>query len=168
MHLIAASLAALLCTAVGFMKAKSAEDGKTFVRSFLSDVRALSAQMEFTSEPLCTCIGRINKNPDTAEFWEIFRDGLQSGKTCGDAWNTAYESASSAFSVFDADELFEISAFFPSLGKRDKQGEKQKSQLLCAMLEKAQSRTEESAKKTARLWKSLGALAGIGIAILII
>ena len=168
MHILSASLAVVLCTAAGLLKAKNAESGRTNVRSFLSDIRSLSAQMDFTSETIEVCIGKIRKSSAAESFWSDMQKSLSAGKTCEEAWDEAYARSKELFSAYDEDETAELYAFFSSLGRSDRETEKQKSALLCAMLEKAQTRTEDEAKRSARLWRSLGALIGVGLAIIII
>lgn len=168
MRLLAAALAAALCAFIGFMRAGRAQDRLKLINSFLSDIRKLSMQIEFTSDPICIIMDKISASSELSAIWNDILYCMNDGMTCKDAWDAATKNQDELLAALEREELTSLSDFFSTLGKTDKNTEKKNAEYAYKLLEDISARLNKKTEDSVKLCKSVGLLTGIGFAILII
>lgn len=168
MKITAAALAVLLCTAIGYMKAEHIEDRLKMVNSFLNDIRHISMQIEFTSDPICIILDKICVNSELSGVWKELLRHINEGMSCCEAWKSVSQGEESLLSVLEAEEKAGLDNFFLTLGRSDKLTEKKNAEYTYTLLEDISARLKKNALSNKKVYKSVGVLIGIAIAILII
>ena len=168
MHIISAALCAALCCAAGFLRAYTIETRKKAVCALLHDITVLSEKIDYTAEPVSQILSRMRPSSETAGFWKDFSRELEKGRSCGAAWESAFSCCELLQTALNDDERAETDSFFRALGTGESSAEKKRAEHLCAVLEKTCERLEKDTQNRKKLCKSLGALSGLGLAILIL
>ncbi|MBQ9949422.1 MAG: stage III sporulation protein AB [Clostridia bacterium] len=167
MRLAAAVLSVILCSVAGHMRAHKSEMRQAAVDEFLNDIRQISMQIEFTSDPICIIIDKISKNSKLRPMWQSFINCLNSGMTCTLAWHDVSESHD-LMSVLQDEEKDGLDNFFSTLGQTDKSTEKKNAEYVYKLLGNISERRKTAVQNEKKMYKSIGILAGIGVAIMII
>ena len=144
MRIGAAILALALCTFIGYMKADKVKERMRTIDSFLRDIRQISMQIEFTSDPISIIIDKISKDSELAELWQEFLRHLNDGMSCSMAWTAASKSREDLIAVLANEERIGLDEFFSTLGRLDKASEKKNAEHIYKLLEDISSRLKKT------------------------
>ena len=167
MNVAAAGLCMAICTFAGYMRSYRMEERRRVIYALLSDCMMLTERIDYTAEPIAHILKNTRLSHETKLFWDTFINEIESGRECSFAWERAYSSAA-LDGVLTDDEAGELGSFFTMLGRADRAGERKNAVHICEALKAACDRTDKDARTHIKLCRSLGALAGLGLAILII
>ena len=168
MHIISAALCSFLCTSVGYIKAKSYAMQRQAIKALKDDMRAVTVQINLTSQPLFSILERIKENSELSPLWSDMQYRLTNGDTCRESFVYALEKNEAICKLLQKQEKEDISVYFSTLGKADRQTERKAAEYVCDKLEIAYERIEAKTKKDEKLFKSIGALLGLGLAIVLL
>ena len=168
MKLISAGLIMLLCSVFGYMRSMRLGERLSLIDSFLGDIRKISMQIEFTSEPIGMVLEKIKSTSKLKTVWENMQRDITAGKSCEEAWGGLINSEFDELNCLQAEEKEKLGEFFACLGKADKKSERENARYAYETLDEISKRLKTETGNRQKLYKSLGALIGIGAAILII
>lgn len=168
MRLIAAALTVILCSIIGFLRSCRIEERLSLINYLLSDIRKLSIQLEFTSDPIVIIMDKIKASSKVREIWDGMMFYINEGMGCKDAWQKVACERDGVLCALEEEERAELQAFFDALGTSDIDSEKKNAAHTYKLLEDIKTRLEKDTEKKKSIYRRLGPLVGIAFAILII
>lgn len=156
----------LVCTYMGFYKSQKFSSRVKDLKDFKSSLNIFRSKIEFTYEPIKDIFEEISKvvyqNSDN-----IFKDfcKFESNEDTSLLWNKAVQNSKLNFKNDDREVLNLLGKM---LGKTDKQGQISQIDLVDSFLDKQILMAEEEKVKNEKLYKTLGIVSGLTIAIVLI
>ncbi|MDR1619238.1 MAG: stage III sporulation protein AB [Clostridiales bacterium] len=140
------------------------------LKAMLASVNHISMRMEYTLEPLAA-LAHACKNDTTAVFFDAFAEKLKTEPNAHAAWADAMcyaKSVDPGFASLHREESKAFEEYALVLGRSGYRQQHKNASLLQEQLALIVSKAQEENLKKGRLYKSLGVLGGIAVAILLI
>lgn len=154
----------LICTYLGFEKAKKYEIRTIELQRIKNGFNFFKSKIEFTYEPIKDILDEISK---TVYFDEenIFRktNKYMEFLDVSQAWRKAIEEENK----INTEDKEILKQFGKLLGKTDKKGQISEIELSLNFTQSQIEKAEYAKRKNTKLYKSLGSLIGLGIAIIL-
>lgn len=134
-------------------------------------LQMLETEIEYSSTPLPYAFESISKKC-ISPVREIFKDVSDNLK--GNHFSTVGEAFEKALidcreiTCFKKEDMEILKSFSHSIGSSDREGQEKSFRLVIKQLEGQEDRAEESRAKNEKMYKSLGLLAGLAIAIILL
>ena len=159
----------ILSTSIGFILAKQYSNRVNELKNILHLIKILQNKIRFNHEPLKDAFNDLSKVKTNKTISDIFLNFSQyiKNKKTEDAWNTAIDEKKSYLSLKEED-INLIKKLGNMLGKTDIEGQMNEINNFNTLIEIQIEKAEEEIKKNVKMYKSLGTILGIGIAILLI
>lgn len=151
---------------IGFYKSKKFSDRVKNLKDFKSSLSVFKSKIEFTYEPIKDIFEEISRVV-YQEKENVFKSFCES-KNSEDvslAWNEAVENSNLCLKDDDKEILCLLGKM---LGKTDKTGQISQIDLVDNFLDKQISDSEEEKRKNEKLYKTLGVIGGLVIAIILV
>lgn len=151
---------------IGIYKSKKFSNRVYELKSLKSALNIFKSKIEFTYEPIKDIFNEISKivYQDKDNIFKIFSDDLESQDVTV-CWNETVKNFSTNLTLEDKEI---ISMMGKMLGKTDKNGQISEIELVSNFLNKQIEEAEVMKSKNEKLYKSLGIICGITIAIVFI
>lgn len=162
---------ALFCVCVFFGngKAGALRVRKRVLSAMEEDIRRLADQMELCPAPLSVLLTQFE--PRTEAFWGIFRKKLGGEASVADLWKEAVMEAAKArngFELLCAEETAILMDFGLGLSNVGLAAQRANATLTCKRLSARVMAVEQELAQKGKLFESLGVLAGLALALLVI
>lgn len=155
-----------ICSYIGFYKSKRFGKRVKNLKDFKNALNIFKSKIEFTYEPICEVFEEISKtvyqnnNNIFKDFCvNILKEGVQ------DSWSDAVFESKLEFKNDDKEILNMLGKM---LGKTDKDGQISEIELVSKFLDKQILEAEEQKSKNEKMYKSLGVICGLALAIILI
>lgn len=162
MNIFPAALAFLLCLFFGFMKSGELKKRSLLLNELKRLIAELSVKLRYTAPTLDELSEDI-----TGAFAELLREERAQTPDIKTAWGNAADRLA-AFTFCQREEGALIKELGQALGTCDTAGQLSLLEMYGARLERLAETAEENSKTKGKLFRSVGALLGAGIAVLII
>ena len=151
---------------IGIYKSKIFGKRVIELKKFKSSLEVFRSKVEFTYEPIKDIFMDISKMvyEDNENIFGSFCENLGS-KDISYAWEEAVEKTVSNLNKEDKEV---ISMLGKLLGKTDKSGQINEINMVSSFLDKQIAESEEDKRKNEKLYRTLGSIAGLAIAIILI
>ncbi len=151
---------------IGISKSKKFSKRVLELKNLKNSLNIFKTKIEFTYEPIREIFLEISKivYDDKENIFKIFCDN-KNVENITVSWNESVQSLNSNLS-FEDKEI--ISMLGKMLGKTDKSGQISEIELVSNFLDKQINDAEEMKTKNEKLYKTLGVLGGLTIAIILI
>lgn len=155
----------IICTYIGFYKSKKFSLRVKDLKDFKSALSFFRSKIEFTYEPIKDIFEEINKvvYQDNENIFKNFCENNNQNVT--ENWNEAVRNSKQNFSNDDKEILILLGKM---LGKTDKSGQISQIDLVDNFLNKQILDSEEEKRKNEKLYKTLGVISGLIIAIILV
>lgn len=169
--IIGSILIIISSSGIGYILGKDFSKRAAQLKLLRMSLQMLETEIEYSSTPLPYAFETISKR-SASPVKEIFRAVSESLKgkrfiTVGDAFEKALYECSD-ITCFKKEDIEILKSFAQSIGCSDKEGQEKSFHLVIKQLEGQQDRAEESRAKNEKMYKSLGLLAGLAIAIILL
>lgn|GEM_PF-514590 len=157
------------CTFLGTRASNALRFRRDTLRALLDGLTRLSMWMEFTLEPLAVLAKRA-ASEETAVFFNEFAELLSTESSVPSAWAQAMENArrkNAGFAALGEEELLALAEYARCLGGSDKETQVKNTALLRQRLTAALGEAEAAYTSKGRMYRSVGMLCGIAVAILL-
>ena len=156
----------IVCAYIGINKAKTFSLRVNKLRNLKSSFNIFKTKLEFTYEPIKEIFDSISHliYDEKNNIFKSYISNLENDNY-EDAWTLAVAENSYGFSKEDIDI---VTSFGKLLGKTDLKGQMNEIELADEFLDKQIIEAEEIRKKNDKLYKSLGVIIGITIAIIFV
>jgi len=153
-------------TALGIMLANKYKDRVTDLKQMRSALNILKTKIVYTYEPLPEIFLEISSK-FTNSIGEIFKlsSSKMKEKSAGTAWKEALLETKTNM---NKEDLKTIESLSKLLGKTDVDGQLSEIELLEKFIDEQIEKAEGEQRKNEKLYKSLGVIAGLAIAIILI
>lgn len=168
MKILVAVAVILLFSLAGFAKAADYEERNKVIKALLNDIRKISMQIEFTSDPVVIILDKISTESELKEIWQEQIRNINNSMSCYEAWQNVVCNNDKIQYLLQGEEKKGLDSFFRTLGTGDKVSEKKNAEHIYELLDEISTRLNQETNNKKKLCKSLGTLIGIAIAILII
>lgn len=159
------------CALLGAKAAEGLRLRQLTLHALLHSFQLLSMRMEYAREPLASLIA-YSTTADTAVFWERLRHYLKQGeKGVPAAWERAMAHArrtDPGFAALQAEELQAMEEYAAKLGACDYAAQARNAALLQKRLQAILLQAEQAYAGKGRMYKSMGMLSGIALAIVLL
>lgn len=154
-----------ICTYIGFYKSKKFSNRVKNLKDFKSALSIFRSKIEFTYEPIKDIFEEISKviYQDNENIFKFFCESKIQDVTI--AWNEAVQNTKLEFTNDDKEILIVLGKM---LGKTDKTGQISQIDLVDNFLDKQILDSEEEKRKNEKLYKTLGIIGGLIIAIILV
>ncbi len=160
----------LLCVFIGNGKAGALRKRKETLTAMEADIRRLAEQMELRPGPIAALLTRFEAH--TEAFWQIFQRMLgEEEAPVAALWQAAVEKAAESHNGFEflsKDERAILADFGAGLSGSGIAAQRANAALACRRLQQRVCAVEEELAKKGKLFESLGVLAGLALALLVI
>lgn len=159
------SLIIVITTYIGFFKSKKFSNRVKNLKDFKSSLNVFRSKIEFTYEPIKDIFLEISKvvYQDNENIFKSFCESQE--KDVSVAWNEAVQNSKLDLKQDDKDVFILLGKM---LGKTDKTGQISQIDLVDNFLDKQISDSEEEKRKNEKLYKTLGVISGLVIAIILV
>ncbi len=159
------SLIIVITTYIGFFKSKKFSNRVKNLKDFKSSLNVFRSKIEFTYEPIKDIFLEISKvvYQDNENIFKSFCESQNEDITV--AWNEAVQNSKLDLKQDDKDVFILLGKM---LGKTDKTGQISQIDLVDNFLDKQISDSEEKKRKNEKLYKTLGVISGLVIAIILV
>lgn len=159
------SLIIVITTYIGFFKSKKFSNRVKNLKDFKSSLNVFRSKIEFTYEPIKDIFLEISKvvYQDNENIFKSFCESQNEDITV--AWNEAVQNSKLDLKQDDKDVFILLGKM---LGKTDKTGQISQIDLVDNFLDKQISDSEEEKRKNEKLYKTLGVISGLVIAIILV
>ena len=157
------------CVFIGNGKTGALKVRKQVLSAMEKDIRCLADQMELHAKPIGALTAQFE--PNTEAFWAIFRERLSGEGTVGDIWKTAMEEAAkmrNGFEGLSKEERAVLYDFGAGLTGKGIAQQRANVDVACKRLQRCVGLIEEELSKKGKMYESLGVLAGLALALLVI
>ncbi len=153
-------------TGLGILYSQKYQKRVNELKDFKTALNMLKTKIRFTYAPLKEIFYDISKSI-TSKTGKIFEEAADYMDKVGatDSWTSAVKSAELCVTKEDKEVICQ---FGKLLGKTDLDGQLNEIELSLNFLETQIQKAEEEKNKNAKLYKSLGVIAGAGIIIILI
>lgn len=155
-----------VCTYMGFSKSKEFSKRVTSLKNIKNSLNIFKAKIEFTYEPIKDIFEEISKIVYKSEenIFQNFCDNLEN-RDITIVWNEAIQNTAIGLNQDDKEVLIMLGKM---LGKTDKSGQISEIELVNNFLNKQIEEAEEKKAKNEKLYKTLGVVSGLAIAIILV
>lgn len=156
------------CAWVGFRAEGRLKRRYDTVRAMLANISALTMCMQYTARPLSELVQEC-KTDKTAVFWERFAEELNRN-TVAVAWPLAMRHArerDGGFMSLQQEELAMFEEYARGLGGSDRYTQSKNAAMLEKRLDHVVSASLDTYSRKGRIYRSMGVLGGIAVAILL-
>lgn len=171
LKLLGSSLIVLATTTFGWLVAANYARRPVELRLCVAGLELLETQIGYAATPLPEALPRVAAalRPPIARLFSLTARALGSGRglTAGEAWEAALERVWPRTALTDSDRDLLV-ALGPHLGASDREDQVKHLALARQRLSAACAEAESLAAREGRLWRNLGALAGLAIALVLI
>ena len=159
------SLIIVITTYIGFFKSKKFSNRVKNLKDFKSSLNVFRSKIEFTYEPIKDIFLEISKvvYQDNENIFKSFCESQE--KDVSVAWSEAVQNSKLDLKQDDKDVFILLGKM---LGKTDKTGQISQIDLVDNFLDKQISDSEEEKRKNEKLYKTLGVISGLVIAIILV
>ncbi len=155
-----------ICSYLGMIKAKTFDNRVMALKQIQNALAMFKSKIEFTYEPIkdifeeISCVIYQDKK-------NIFQETVKEMATqnVSQAWYMAIDDSNHNLSLEDKETMKMLGKL---LGKTDKQGQISEIQLTSVLLANQIEKAEQEKDKNTKLYKTLGTVLGLGIAIILI
>lgn len=155
---------ALACAFFGWYSAQKLNDRAALIDDFVQSLRRLKVEIGFSATPLEAAARRISKGAGSLEeFWKEFADALRAGSDAERAWEWAMNGLSIAPRQAEI-----LGAFASGLGRSDRASQCERIDAAIESLKAESEILRAEAREKGKVRKTVGALAGAAIIILLI
>lgn len=154
---------------IGFSLAADCSKRPRALRELQSLMQMLENEIAYLSNLLSEAFDRIyeGNNSDTAILFREAANKLStSGVTAAEAWEKATEENYAKLSLNKEDKAI-LQAFGRMLGNSDLEGQLNNIRLVTSQLKLQELKAEEMKRKNEKMYRSLGVLSGLAIAIVL-
>lgn len=156
---------------IGYILGKDFSKRVAQLKLLRMSLQMLETEIEYSNTPLPYAFETIAKKC-TSPVREIFKsvsDSLKGNRfnTVGDAFEKALLDCRE-ITCFKKEDMEILKSFSQSIGSSDREGQEKSFRLVIKQLEGQEERAEESRSKNEKMYKSLGLLAGLAIAIILL
>ena len=153
-------------TGIGILYAQKYQKRVTELKDFKTALNMLKTKIRYTYAPLNDIFSDISKSVNS-KVSSIFENAIihMDRKSATDSWNMAINETETSLTKEDKEIICQ---FGKLLGKTDLDGQINEIDLSLNFLEAQIEKAEDEKQKNAKLYKSLGAITGIGIIIVLI
>lgn len=155
----------IITTYIGFYKSKKFSNRVKNLKDFKSSLNVFRSKIEFTYEPIKDIFEEISKvvYQDNENIFKDFCESKNEDVTL--SWNEAVQNSKLDFKKEDKEVLILLGKM---LGKTDKSGQISQIDLVDNFLDKQILDSEEEKSKNEKLYKTLGVISGLVIAIILV
>lgn len=155
-----------VCTIIGLVFSKSYRDRVEDLKEVKQILNLLKTKIEYTYEPLPKIFSDLGVEFDD-EVGKIFKIAAfeMNEQDAGTAWKSAIESSKTNMK---AEDLKILESLDKLLGKTDIEGQLNQIELIQNFIDCQIEKAENEQRKNEKLYKSLGAIVGLTIAIILI
>lgn len=153
----------IICSYLGFLKAKSYENRVFELSNFQNSLLMLKNKIEFTYEPINTIFSDISKTIYENKN-NIFLEVLKKDGEISKIWS---ESINEIRNITTEDKEI-IKMFGKTLGKTDIKGQVSQIELSLNLIEKQIQKAEIEKNKNSKLYKTIGVICGMTICIILV
>lgn len=157
------------CAFIGIRASSALRLRKDTLRAMMDALHRLSMWMEYTAQPLRT-LARKAKTEETAAFFDAFAKYLKIDEDVPAAWKRAMEDARAkdvGFASLQEEELSILEEYALTLGGSDRETQAKNAALAQQRLGAVLKEAESTYISKGRMYRSVGILSGIAIAILL-
>lgn len=156
------------CTSVGFLLSKRYSDRTKELKSLSNLINILQNKIKFTHKPLGEIFEEISNVQENIEISKIFsKTGQRLEKQkIEDAWNETI-TEQRIFLNFKDEDIELMKSLGNVLGKTDIDGQMSEINQFKVLLESSIKNSEEEKAKNSKMYKSLGAIIGLAIVIIL-
>lgn len=153
-------------TALGILLANKYKDRVSDLKQMRSALNILKTKIAYTYEPLPQIFLEIHEKfaNNIGEIFKVSSTKMKE-KSAGIAWN---EAVFEVKTNMNKEDLKTIASLSKLLGKTDIHGQMSEIELLEKFIDEQIENAEGEQKKNEKLYKSLGVIAGLAIAIILI
>ncbi len=154
---------------IGFSLAADCSKRPRTLRELQALLQMLENEISYLSNLLSEAFNRIyeGSNSEAAILFKAAAENLgTSGVTADEAWEKAVEDNCSKLSLNKEDKTI-LETFGKMLGNSDLEGQLNNIRLITSQLKLQELKAEEMRRKNERMYRSLGVLSGLAIAILL-
>ena len=157
------------CALIGVRASSALRLRKDTLRAMADALHRLSMWMEYTAQPL-RALARKAKTEETAAFFDAFAEYLKTDEDVPSAWKRAMEDAraeNEGFASLHEDELAILEEYAQTLGGSDRDTQAKNAALAQQRLGAVLKEAEGLYLSKGRMYRSVGILSGIAVAILL-
>ena len=156
-------LIVLVSSYIGIFKSKKFSNRVIELKKVKSSLGFFKSKIEFTYEPVKEIFEDISKliYENNENIFKCFNDNLEK-MDCTDAWSYAVNNTYTNLKEDDKEIILMLGKL---LGKTDKNGQISEIDLVSKFLDKQINDSEEDKQKNEKLYKTLGVVCGLVIAI---
>lgn len=153
----------IICTYLGYYKAKTYENRVVTLNQFQNALIMLKSKMEFTHEPLKIIFEDISRIVYENKK-NIFEMTISGNKDIYTSWNNAVYKYSGDLTLADKEIIKMLGKL---LGKTDISGQINEIEMEIELIKKQIKNAETEREKNCKLYKTMGAIVGLGICIIL-
>ncbi len=161
----------MLCSVkIGFDEAGKFRTRINEIREIQTAFAALKGEIGFRRAPIAEALANagIMLKTSVAKLFLTAKDELKSDNiTAAEAWERSFEKTKEQLCL-TAEELYIVSSFGKLLGVSDTSGQLENIELATARLELCEKQAIEDERRRGRLYRSLGVIGGIVLAVIFI
>ncbi len=154
------------CALTGINASQKLYDRQAALDALSSYTKRLSMLMEYAPKPLSELCARLDTGP-VAELWLGFARHLSDAPNTLYAWQKAMEEANGPVRALTAEDRAILEDYVRGLGSGNRETQRANAQLLEERLKAARIEAREVYSKKGRVYRSMGILCGVGLAILV-
>lgn len=153
-------------TIIGILFSQKYEKRVLELKEFKSAFIMLKTKIRYTYEPLKEIFEEISKhiNSNASKTFEKASKYMENEDSTY-SWNKAVQNTQLEITKEDKNTLYELGKM---LGKTDKDGQISQIELTTTFLDSQIEKAEKEMEKNSKLYKTLGAITGIGIIIILL
>lgn len=160
---IAVLMTALMGTGAGFLMAARLKGRRDALETACGCVSGILLAIAHTNRALPDILFSLN-GPDVVEQTA---KRMEEGMLPGDAWEAALREAGNVTALLTGEDLERLNEFVAVLGKTGRAAQLEHGQMVLSALEKRRAGAEEAYAKKGRVYRTMGAVLGAGLAILL-
>lgn len=155
------------CTSIGYYYAMKFKKRVIELKELKSSLNIMKSKIQFTYKPLGEIFEELSKIAKIC-ISDMFREASLNVKTLNakDAWNLAVEDTKN-LSSFNIEDINLIKSVGNMLGKTDIKGQVSNLEVSIDFIDTQIQKAEEECKKSEKMYKSLGSIAGLAIVIIL-
>jgi stage III sporulation protein AB len=168
-NIIGSAMIIVASTLLGFWKAFRYAERPRILRHLINGLQMLKTEISYGATPLPVALQKIGDRlpSPAADLFRYTANGLRSGdgEPASVCWRNAVESLRDTPLLHGDREV--LLHFGETLGVSDREDQVQHIEQACAALRAEEQNARDEQMKHERMWRYLGALAGIAVVILI-
>ena len=157
------------CAFIGVRASSTLRLRKDTLRLMTDALHRLSLWMDYTAQPL-RALARKAKTEETAAFFDAFAGYLKTDDNVPSAWKRAMDDAreqDAGFASLQAEEIAILEEYAETLGGSDRDTQARNAALVQHRLGAVLKEAESIYTSKGRMYRSVGILSGIAVAILL-